>query len=393
MVPDSLRTLWLTERARLIVVLGIFLMVTINQTGTGVLSAVIPVKLAADGHPASTAGAISTLFSVCFLIGCLVGPQLVRRIGPERAIWSIAALNALLAFLHWALPSPFSWSLFRGVGGMATATYFVVIESWLSAEAPSAARGLIFGFYMVFNRLAFALGQFIIALVEPTALTQLFFVSIVAYLISPLFKPAAKIELPTMSTPKLENYLELPKVAPAAAAAAAVHGLVFGSVPGLIPKWGVDTGVSVAVIGETLSVMQLGGIFVQLPLSLASDRLDRRLVMAAACFITAIASLVLMQLPPTSRLAWLTLMFLWGGFASTLYSLASAHASDLAPHDRRVAWVSSIMLIWGSGAALGPLVASLLMDWHGSSLLWIYAATVSIATGLFLVWRKIVRPG
>lgn len=303
MVPDRLRTLWLTERARLLVVFGIFAMVTLNQTGTGMLSAVIPVKLAADGHPASTAGAISTVFSVCFLIGCLIGPQLVRRIGPERAIWSIAALNALLALLHWTLPSPLAWSLFRGAGGMAAATYFVTVESWLSAQAPASARGLIFGIYMVFNRLAFAFGQFAIALVEPKAITQLFFVSVVAYLISPLFKPAVKVDVPAMTTPKLANYLELPKVAPAAAAAAAVHGLVFGSVPGLIPKWGVDTGVSVALIGEALSVMQVGGVFVQLPLSLASDRFDRRLVMATACFTTALASLLLMQLPPTSRFA------------------------------------------------------------------------------------------
>lgn len=347
MVPDSLRTLWFTERARLIVVFGICAMVTINQSGTGVLSAVIPVKLAADGHPASTAGAISTVFSVCFLVGCLVGPQFVRRIGPTRAIWAVAGLNAVLALLFWAVPSPFAWTLFRGMGGMAAAVYFVLIESWLSAVAPSAVRGLIFGFYMILNRLAFALGQFVIAFVEPAAITQLFLVSIVAYMISPLFKPGGKIDVPVMSTPKLANYLELPKLAPAAAAAAAVHGLAFGSVPNLIPKWGIDVGISVALIGEALSVMQVGGIFVQLPLSLASDRFDRRLVMAFACFMTSFASLALMQLSPTSRPAWLILMFLWGGFASVFYSLASAHAGDLAPPERRVAWVSSLMLIWG----------------------------------------------
>lgn len=217
--------------------------------------------------------------------------------------------------------------------------------------------------------------------------------SSLAYLVSPLLKPRAKVDVPIMSSPNLANYLELPKLAPAAAAAAAVHGLVFGSVPGLIPKWGVDTGVSVALIGQALSVMQVGGVFMQLPLSLASDRFDRRLVMALACFATAAISLLLLQVPTSSRFLWLTLMFLWGGFASTLYSLASAHAGDLAPPERRVAWVSSIMLIWGSGATLGPLVASLLMDSRGSSLLWSYAAAVSMVTGAFLVWRKIIRPG
>lgn len=393
MVPESLRSLWETERARMIVVFGIWAMVMLNQTGTGIMSAVIPVKLAADGYSASTAGAISTVFSVCFLVGCLAGPQLVRWIGPERTVWAIAGLNAVLAILHWAMPSPLSWSLFRGAGGMAAATYFVLVESWLTAQSPASARGLIFGIYMVFNRLAFALGQFVIAFVEPSAITQLFFVSVLAYLASPLFKPRAKVDVPIMSSPNLADYLELPKLAPAAAAAAAVHGLVFGSVPGLIPKWGVDSGISVALIGQALSVMQVGGVFIQIPLSLASDRFDRRLVMAFACFVTAALSVLLLQVSPDWRFTWLALMSLWGGFSSTLYSLASAHAGDLAPPERRVAWVSSIMLIWGSGAALGPLAASLLMDWSGSNLLWVYGAVVSVATGAFLVWRKIVRPG
>ncbi len=392
MLP-GLKTLWDTERDRMVVVAGIWVMVMLNQTGSGVLSAVIPVKLAADGHTASTAGAISTVFSVCFLVGCLIGPQLVRAIGPERTVWTIAAANAALAILHWAMPSPLSWSIFRGAGGLAAATYFVLVESWLSAQAPASSRGLVFGIYMVFNRLAFAFGQIIIAFVEPSAITQLFFISSLAYIVSPVFKPRAKVDVPIMGSPNLANYLELPKLAPAAAAAAGVHGLVFGSVPGLIPKWGVDAGISVALIGQALSLMQVGGVFMQLPISLASDRFDRRLVMAGACFVTAAISVMLLNVPTTWHVTWLTLMFLWGGVASTLYSLASAHAGDLAPPERRVAWVSSIMLIWGSGAALGPLVASLMMDWRGSYLLWSYAAVVSAATGAFLVWRKIVRPG
>jgi len=50
------------------------------------------------------------------------------------------------------------------------------------------------------------------------------------------------------------------------------------------------------------------------------------------------------------------------------------------------------MLLWGTGAAVGPLVASLLMDAKGTSMLWRYSAVVSLAIGCFLLWRKKVRP-
>ena len=63
MLPSRLLDRWSTDRATLVVVAAILSMVTLNQLGTGILTAVIPVRLAADGHPASAAGAISTVFS------------------------------------------------------------------------------------------------------------------------------------------------------------------------------------------------------------------------------------------------------------------------------------------------------------------------------------------
>jgi MFS family permease len=392
MLPASLKTLWLNDRTRLAVITALLAMVAINQAGTGLLFALIPVKLAADGYPASAAGAISTVFSICFLVGCVVGPRIIGWFGAYRTPVVLAGFNALLALLHWAFPGLVTWSLFRGAGGVATATYFVLIECWLASQTTPATRGLVFGFYMVMNRLAFAFGQLIIAFVDPSSLMQLFLVSALAYLVSPLLRPRATGAIPTMTSPSLATYLELPRLVPAAAAASLMHGLVFGSVPGLVPKWGVDAGIGVGAIAEALVAMQLGGLVMQLPISYASDRLERRTVMAAVALGTAITSLVVLQMSVETRWTWLAVMFLWGGFASTLYSLAAAHANDLAPPEKRVAWVSSIMLLWGTGAALGPLVASLLMDWRGTPTLWTYSAVVSAAIGSFMMWRKAVRP-
>ena len=393
MLPESLKKLWLSDRSRFAVIAAILAMVAVNQIGTGILFALIPVKLAFDGYSAATAGAISTVFSICFLIGCLVGPRLIGWIGPARTPYVLAGVNASLALLHWALPSPVTWAVFRGMGGVTTATYFVLIECWLAAQSTAATRGIVFGSYMVMNRLAFAIGQVVIAFVDPTIMTQLFLVSAVAYLISPTLRPSVATPMPSINTPSLLTYLELPRFVPAAAAGTLMHGLVFGSVPGLVPKWGVDAGISVGAIAQALTAMQVGGLIMQLPISYASDRFERRSVMAATTFATALASLCIPLVSADSRWSWLVLMFLWGGFASTLYSLAAAHANDLAPQDKRVAWVSSMMLLWGLGAALGPLVASLLMDARGATVLWLYAAAVSGFIGLFLLWRKGVRPG
>ena len=391
-MPKRLKELWHDESQRFVIIVSILAMVAVNQIGTGLLFALIPVKLAFDGYPASAAGFVSTTFSLCFLVGCLVGPRIIAIIGPARTPYVIGGFNATLALLHWLFQGPITWAMFRGAGGFATATYFVLIECWLAAQSTPSTRGVVFGCYMVMNRLAFAVGQFIIALVSPTMLTQLFLVSVGAYLTSPLLRPRAATAMPTMNTPSFATYLEVPRFVPAAAAGTLMHGMVFGTVPHLVPKWGVDAGISVGAIAQALTAMQLGGLVLQLPVSYASDRFERRSVMALASFATAALSIAVLVTPSEPRWLWLFLMFLWGGFASTIYSLAAAHANDLAPPEKRVGWVSSMMLLWGLGAAIGPIVASLAMDWRGTASLWIFATFVSTVIGLFLLWRKTVRP-
>jgi MFS family permease len=392
MMPAALRALWRHDRARMLVILALLAMVAINQLGTGLLFSLIPVKLAADGYPASAAGIISTTFSVGFIVGCLTAARIIGSVGPERMLIGLGVFNAAMALLHWALPGPYSWALFRGIGGVTTASYFVLVESWLASQTTAETRGIVFGLYMVMNRLAFALGQIVLAYVDASRLLSLFWVAAAAYLLAPFARPRLMSSAPPMTRPSLANFFELPRLAPAAAAGALMHGLIFGSAPGLIPKWGAQLGISIDRVAIALALVQLGGLLVQLPVSYASDHIERRTIMAAAAFSTTMLSLLLLWMSPASGIIWFAAILLWGGVSATLYSLAAAHANDLAQPEQRVAWVSSLMLLWATGAAVGPLVASLLMDSYGVNQLWTYAASVSGAIGLFLVWRKVIRP-
>lgn len=376
-----------------IAIVGILAMVAANQMGTGILNAVIPVKLAADGHPASAAGFVTTVFSITFLIGCLVGPSIVRRLGPTTTLIAIGLLNAALALMHWASSGPLVWAAIRGVAGLSTATYFILIETWLSSVAGAGGRGMVFGAYMVAIRTAFAVGQFAIAFVAPDNVIHLLLLAAIVYALAPWFRPKADpTVMPPMAAPSIAAMLALPKRAPASAAVAVCHGLVFGAVPGLLPKWGLDAGIGVASVGAALAAIQVGGLLLQMPASYASDRIERRTVMASMTAITALVSLAVLWTGVTGGALWIVLMLLWGGSASALYSLAAAHAGDLAPPEERVAWTSSLMFIWGCGAAIGPIIAAVLMDVSGSGRLWSYAAIVSAVVGAFLIWRKIIRP-
>ena len=57
-----------------------------------------------------------------------------------------------------------------------------------------------------------------------------------------------------------------------------------------------------------------------------------------------------------------------------------------------VALVSSLLLSWGVGAAVGPAVAAAVMDRAGSAGLFSYVAVVSSCFAVYVVYRTRVRP-
>lgn len=392
MMPQNLRALWAKDRAALLVIGAIFAMVALNQLGSGLVATLVPVYLAREGYPASAVGAISTVFSMCFLVGCVVGPQVVSQLGPRRTLIAIGTVHGILCILRWLLPGPLSWAVLRGVSGLITATYFVLLESWLGAQTSSDTRGIVFGCYMVVIRLAFGTGQLLVAMVAPSAMLLLFLLAGVAYAVTPWIQPRRSDAVPPMRRPSLSAIFEVPRKAPAAAAAVVANGCLFGTVQSLLPKWGVEAGVSVTTIAWALVAVQFGGLIMQLPISYASDRYERRTIMILCVVGMALATFAVQQIGPEATGALTLAMFVWGGFTSSIYTLGTAHANDLAPANERVAWVSSLMFIWGIGAMVGPIVAALMMDGLGVATLWIYATIVSAGVGVYLVWRKLVRP-
>ena len=124
------------------------------------------------------------------------------------------------------------------------------------------------------------------------------------------------------------------------------------------------------------------------PLGRLSDRLDRRLVIAG-CVLAVAALSVATALAGAG--AWLLpLYFLLGGSTLTFYAVAVAHAADFAEPDQMVG-VSSSLLAWAAGAAIGPSLAAPFIDLIGPGGLFIYSLLIATALFAFVLWRMTRR--
>jgi MFS family permease len=109
------------------------------------------------------------------------------------------------------------------------------------------------------------------------------------------------------------------------------------------------------------SVVVLAGALFQFPAGRLSDVIDRRHVLAVGAAGAAAFALLVFILQPRSAALVIITTAAYGALANTLYSVAVAHANDHARPDKFVTVSSGLLLFYGIGTMVGPVLGALLM--------------------------------
>lgn len=356
--------------------------------GVGLLNTLIPLRGITAGFSATLLGGLTSAYYAGYFIGTFTMPPLVRRIGHIRAFAFCTASAACIVLLHAFGTNPLAWLALRLLTGIVLVSLYAIIESWLNAQAPVGKRGAVFATYMVVNLCALALGQQLLRLQgEPFVL----FV-VVALLV-------CVATLPVLAThqaqpqPQAVRRLQLRllfEVAPTAGLGALLSGLALGAFWGLLPVYARKTGFDAVATGTYMSVAILGGAALQWPLGRLSDRHDRRITLAlaaAAAAALALAGIVL----GGRRWPEMAIIFAFGGMSFAVYPILVAHLVDYAPPEDLLAVSSSVLLVYGVGSALGPLVAGALMSGLGAWSLFAWFALTHGVLAVYAAWRYRTR--
>lgn len=358
--------------------------------GAGLMNTLIPLRGMAAGFSGTLLGGLTSAYYAGYFIGTFAMPPLVRRVGHIRAFAFCAACTACVVLLYALGSNPVAWLLLRLLSGVVLVGLYAVIESWLNAQATPAQRGTVFAAYMVVNLCSLALAQQLLRIGgQPFVLFTLIALAVCAATLPVLLTRQAQPQ--PQATPKLQLGL-LFDVAPTAGAGALLSGLAMGAFWGLLPVYARNVGFDTAEVGTYMSVAILGGAALQWPLGRLSDHRDRRIVLA---WVAAAAALLALATLAAAGREWLAmvLIFLFGGMVFAVYPIVVAHLVEHVQPDNLMAASSSVLLVYGVGSALGPLVAGGLMSGAGawSLLAWFagtHAALAGYATYRFTVRRR-----
>ncbi|MBZ8133368.1 MFS transporter [Afifella sp. IM 167] len=371
---------------QLLPIAALLLSVAFLLTANGLHAILLPIRGGMEGFSTLSLGLVGTGWAFGFVASCLAAPRIVASVGHIRAFAAAAAAAAVIVLLNGMWVNSVSWIFLRFFSGFALASCFMIIESWLNERATNENRGLVFGVYMTITYAAIVVGQLLVGAGDPHS-PHLFMVGAIFFCLAlmPLALSRAAVPQPLAGVK-----LDLPALfrnSPVAFVSVLLVGVANGSFGTLGPLFGVRIGLPSTQIAGLMSIAIIMGALAQMPAGRISDRLDRRFVIAGAGLVSGLAGLGVALLQPTEGFLLIGLFAVYGAASYTLYSIAVAHANDHASQQSFVQISGSLLLLYGAGTMVGPLVASLAMDGLGPSGLFWLTAVSHFAIAVFAVYR------
>ncbi|MBV2144752.1 MFS transporter [Falsochrobactrum sp. TDYN1] len=354
---------------------------------SGLHGLLLPLRGGIEGFSVTSLGLLGTTWAGGFVAGCIFAPRLVRRVGHVRAFGCFAASAAIIALLSGIYIDATIWILLRAFTGFSMAGAFMVIESWLNERATNDSRGRIFGFYMMVNYGATMGGQMLVAAGDVHA-DHLFMVTGIFFCLALI--PTA-ISTAVSPKPLTEVQLDLKALyrnSPAAFVGCILIGIANGAWGTLGAVFGAQSGISTTEIALMVSATIAAGALMQIPVGRISDLVDRRFVLAGVAALAAFVGLLAFIIGPSNGTLIITMTGCYGALAYALYPVAVAHANDHASSENFVKVSSGLLLLYGFGTMLGPLLAAIAMDIFWPSGLFAVTAFAHILITAYALFRS-----
>jgi len=344
----------------------------ILMLGAGLQGTILGLRATLEGFPTPVTGLVMSCYYVGYLLGTLIAPRLLRRIGHVRVFAALAALASVASLVHASWVHPLPWGAMRLISGLCFAGIYVVAESWLNDRATRTNRGRLLAVYMLVLYVGLGAAQFLLLLSSPQTAAPFMLVSaLISLAMVPIVASAQ--QTPERAVPHPVRYRDLYRNSPLGVVAVAVSGMISSIIFAMGPVYARLSGSATPGVAVFMAVSILAAVLTQYPVGRVSDRMDRRTVIASVCTLATV------------------LAALFSGSALTLYSLAVSHVNDKLEPAQMVAASSALLQMNGTAAAIGPALAGSLMAAFGPRAYFATLATLTGALTVYDLWRKAKR--
>lgn len=365
----------------------IFLMVS-----NGLLATLLTLRGNALEFSDSVIGLMQSGYPIGSLIGCLIVPRFIIKVGHIRIFAALASIASAATLVHLVTFDPWSWGAMRLLSGFCFSGLYIVSESWLNGSANNESRGSLLSIYFIIQTGGVTIGQLMLNLSSPEGILLFIIVSIlISFSLVPMLVSSSAT--PPYELPERISFTALFRLSPMGLTGSFINGVSQTALYVALALYGSAIGLSGSSIGGLIGFMTLGGMLFQFPLGKLSDRVDRRLVIVGLPSLSIPLCIVLATLEnPAGNLYLLYLLVaLLGGMTLPIYSICMAHMNDHLKPSQVVAASGSLVLILAAGMTLGPTLGGFAIQNYGPEgvfYLLSVTATMTVMTALFRLWRS-----
>lgn len=356
---------------------ALILSIVLLVSGNAFLMTLLGVRLSVESVSPDIIGWILVCYSIGFVLGTLYVHRIIGRVGHIRTFAAFSAMAAVCALLYPMAVSEIFWAVLRTLSGFSVASVLVVIESWFSSRATNANRGTLFAIYQIVFYSSAAGGQLLINVGQPESFIPY---SLAAVLLTVALIPLA---LTRMDAPAIEpvdrlSFFTLARQSFTGVAGALTCGVMIGSFYAMGPVYATMIGLEVSQVSTFMASAIVAAMILAWPLGRVCDLFDRRRVMFWVSLVAATAAVLVGVVGADSRWQLTLLVGLFTGLSATLYPIAVAITNDRMESHRIVAASATLLLSYGVGSVIGPILMAELVSVFGPEALF-------VGSGCFLV--------
>ncbi|MXZ80564.1 MAG: MFS transporter [Gammaproteobacteria bacterium] len=356
--------------------------------GNGLQGTLLGVRATMESFSVAVTGVVMSGYSVGMVLGSILAPRLIRRVGHIRGFAVLASLASISILAHGLYVDAGVWTAMRILTGICYAGLYVVTESWLNDRSDNETRGQVLSVYMLVCTLGLGAGQFLLNYRDPLQLDLFIIASVIISVgVIPVLLTARPA--PSFESAGVMSLKELYRASPLAVVNNGLVGVAHGAIFGFGAVYAASVLPDIGQVPLFLASFLVGSLILQWPIGWLADRVDRRLVIGATAGISLVACVLLLMTPKGGTMYFLIIALL-GGAAMPLYSLVIAHANDRLEPDQIVSASGSLVLVAGMGLSAGPVLVGFLMEHFGNGAYFAFIACVFAVVVGFTAWRMMV---
>lgn len=346
------------------IIFTISFLVGVFAVAVGGTPVLLSVLLTREGVADSVIGISAACSPLGLIASSFAIPWAAARFGAVQ-VGVGSCLLGLAAMASMAVVSdPLVWIPARLLWGLSVGGFYIVNKAWLAQITPADRRGQVFGVYTSFLSAGFACGPLLVSLLDFQSSYCFLFLG-AAFVACAVGVLLASKRLPDFRSTARAPVLGAIPLIPAALLSAAAFGAFDHASLAFLPKFGTVHGLSAAVMGVGLSVLNVGNVVLQTPIGWASDRWGRRSVLVACALLTSLGAVGLPWLIGASTPLVYLFLFVWGACAYGVTTVSLATLSDRFTGAQLLSCSAAMTMAGGVGGVAGPSAVGVLQGRFG----------------------------